>query len=246
MDEQSRFLLGSPDDLGRTYQYLIDSLSTGANICLICIDVIEKTDAVRTFVNIQFDRHAFLYSRFGTARAVTHHFISCASRNGSKMEFIRIHPLLRRNPIRGIGEDCLKKEKKVALDRRILVQNVELSSIRRRHRNAINAIVRRRSIHNSILGSFHIPVDRPVANDSYPNAVTFAYYSATPALVHHVQNRSMSAVTAINLRRRHVVAVSKAGHAGKSVRNCYRVNSIAANKYGDRCRMVGAHRLAFV
>lgn len=40
-------VLGSSDDLGRTYQYLIDSLSHGANICLICIDVIQKRDAVR-------------------------------------------------------------------------------------------------------------------------------------------------------------------------------------------------------
>ena len=40
-------LSGSSEDLGRTYQYLIDSLSTGANICLICIDIIQKTDAVR-------------------------------------------------------------------------------------------------------------------------------------------------------------------------------------------------------
>ncbi len=39
-------LIGSSDDLGRTYQYLIDALSSGANICLICIDIIEKTDAV--------------------------------------------------------------------------------------------------------------------------------------------------------------------------------------------------------
>ena len=37
----------SSDDLGRTYQYLIDSLSSGANICLICIDIIQKTDTVR-------------------------------------------------------------------------------------------------------------------------------------------------------------------------------------------------------
>ncbi|CAF0811312.1 unnamed protein product, partial [Didymodactylos carnosus] len=34
------------DDLGRTYQYLIDSLSSGANICLICIDSIKKTDPI--------------------------------------------------------------------------------------------------------------------------------------------------------------------------------------------------------
>lgn len=37
------------DDLGRTSQYLIDSLSSGANICLICIDLIQKNDAVRWF-----------------------------------------------------------------------------------------------------------------------------------------------------------------------------------------------------
>ena len=40
-------ILGSSDDLGRTYQYLIDSLSSDGNICLICIDVIQKKDAVR-------------------------------------------------------------------------------------------------------------------------------------------------------------------------------------------------------
>ena len=37
------------DDLGRTSQYLIDSLSSGANICLICIDLIQKNDAVCWF-----------------------------------------------------------------------------------------------------------------------------------------------------------------------------------------------------
>ncbi|CAF5095156.1 unnamed protein product, partial [Rotaria magnacalcarata] len=36
----------SSNDLGRTYQYLIDSLSSDANICLICIDLIQKTDAI--------------------------------------------------------------------------------------------------------------------------------------------------------------------------------------------------------
>ena len=44
---KNSFNAGSANDLGRTYQYLIDSLSSGANICLICIDVIQKTDAVR-------------------------------------------------------------------------------------------------------------------------------------------------------------------------------------------------------
>ncbi|CAF1463018.1 unnamed protein product [Adineta steineri] len=43
---KSSFNTGSSDDLGRTYQYLVDSLSTGANICLICIDVIQKKDAI--------------------------------------------------------------------------------------------------------------------------------------------------------------------------------------------------------
>ncbi|CAF1291687.1 unnamed protein product [Rotaria sordida] len=43
---KNSFNAGSSDDLGRTYQYLIDSLSSNANICLICIDTIEKTDAI--------------------------------------------------------------------------------------------------------------------------------------------------------------------------------------------------------
>lgn len=47
-------LIGSKDDLGRTYQYLIDSLSSDANICLICIDLIQKNDAVRKKFNLYF------------------------------------------------------------------------------------------------------------------------------------------------------------------------------------------------
>jgi hypothetical protein len=47
-------LIGSSDDLGRTYQYLIDALSSGANICLICIDIIQKQDAVRIKYNSLF------------------------------------------------------------------------------------------------------------------------------------------------------------------------------------------------
>jgi hypothetical protein len=47
------FETGSSDDLGRTYQYLIDSLSSGANICLICIDIIQKTDAVRRKISLE-------------------------------------------------------------------------------------------------------------------------------------------------------------------------------------------------
>ncbi|CAM4893606.1 unnamed protein product [Rotaria socialis] len=43
---KSSFNAESSDDLGRTYQYLIDSLSSDANICLICIDLIQKTDAI--------------------------------------------------------------------------------------------------------------------------------------------------------------------------------------------------------
>jgi hypothetical protein len=43
---KNSFNADSSDDLGRTYQYLIDSLSSDGNICLICIDIIQKTDAV--------------------------------------------------------------------------------------------------------------------------------------------------------------------------------------------------------
>jgi len=43
---KNSFETRSTDDLGRTYQYLIDSLSTDANICLICIDSIGKSDAI--------------------------------------------------------------------------------------------------------------------------------------------------------------------------------------------------------
>jgi formate-dependent nitrite reductase membrane component NrfD len=105
-------LIGSSADLGRTYQYLIDSLSSGANICLICIDVIQKTDAVRIKHNFILYLLIFIL-RFGIVHVVIHHFILFVYKNGLKMEYINPHQSITTKQMLGIGIFSLGTKNKI-------------------------------------------------------------------------------------------------------------------------------------
>jgi hypothetical protein len=106
-------LIGSSADLGRTYQYLIDSLSTGANICLICIDVIQKTDAVRMKFYFNFLQFFSFFYRFGIVHVVIHHFILFVYKNGLKMEYINPHQSITTKQMLGIGIFSLGTKNKI-------------------------------------------------------------------------------------------------------------------------------------